>query len=438
MRRRFVMALLPTLLPAALPATLPAQVTLAGLVQLARDRAERSRPKQLAMLQPFLADLSLAYRENQDFLDRRIAEVAAIGDALVPVLLERLQPASAGDSGRNLAANSRRVLERLDPASFVDALAELVASGNEVARIEAINLLGHAATPQAIDLLTDLIGRTSGEEYRLTLRALRLQKAAGPAAKVVTALGSSDRALRDDVLAYLVAAHPPQVVETVIQALANERDARLLPNYVEYFAAAVREHDSAARALLPLLDPERLDWQDRRRLVQVLATVAPRDHEPTSRRLHDLIDSGETSALTVQAAVTLRSLGDRQGVTKLQRILNEQLRKPQRKRESALYEQRANLAFAIEEYGDAIADFEKVLEFSDGGLAMTRRAYVGMIRAEIRRKKVANATKAMKASGMTAPEIEAIGLEDPVVQEALQQDKIRSFLQSLAKDAPPK
>lgn len=426
------------LLAASFAAATPGQMTLAAVAKLARDRAERGRPQQVKALEPFLADLSLNYRDNHEFLDRRIGEVAALGDALVPLLLERLQPATAGDSARNLAGNCRRVLEHLDPASFVEALGELASSNNEVARIEAINLLGHAATPQAVQLLTDLVTRTSGEEYRLTLRALRLQKAPSAAAKVVPALASNDRAVREEVLAYLVAAHPPQVVDTVIQAITNEKDDRLLPQYVEYFQATVHENDAAARALLPLLDPERrLDWQDRRRLVQVLATVAPHDHEPTCRRMHELIETGETSALTVQAAVTLRALGDRQGVTKLQRILNEQLRKPQRKREAALYEQRANLAFAIEEYADAIADYEKILEFSDG-VAMSRRAHTGIIRSEFRRKKPANAMKAMKASGMSATDIEAIGNDDPVVQEALQQEKVRAFLQTLTKEQAPK
>lgn len=420
-----------------LAASLQAQVALAAVPKLARERAERGRPHQQKALEPFLPDLALAYRENQTFLDRRIQEVAALGDALVPLLLERLQPTSAGDSGRNLAANARRILERLDPASFVDALGELAGSANEVARIEAINLLGHAATPQAVQILADLAARTTGEEFRLVLRALRLQKAGAAAPRVVGALGSSDRSLREEVLAYLVAARPTQVLDTVIQALGAEKDNRLLPSYVEYFAATAREHEGVARALLPLLDPERLDWQDRRRLVQVLATVAPREHEATCTRMHELIDSGETTALTVQAAVTLKALGDNRGVAKLQRTLNDQLRKPQRKREAALYEQRANLAFAIEEYADAIADYEKILEFSDG-IAMSRRAHVGLIRSEIRRKKPANAMKFMRASNMSVAEIEAIGFEDPVVQEGLQQEKMRAFLQTLAKEQAPK
>lgn len=423
------------LLPALVLPQAIAQVHLADMPKVARERAERSRPAQTKALEPFLADLALDYRENQQFLDKRIAEVATVGDGLVPLLLEKLQPATQGAAARNLAGNCRRVLERLDPASFVDALGELASGQNEVARAEAIRLLGLAVTPQAAQLLTDLLDRAVDDDYRLVLRSLRLQNAVGAAPKVVRALGSKERAVREEALAYLVATHPPQVVDAVIQALQAEQDNKLLPHYVEYFAAAVRTHDAAARALLPLLDRERLDWQDTLRLLQVLATVAPPDHETTCRRMHEIIDSGETSSLSVQAAVTLRTLGDRQGVTKLQRTLTDQLRK--RKREAALYEQRANLLFAIEEYADAIADYEKVVEFNDG-LAMTHRAHVGLIRSEAHRKKTPNLIKVMRSSGMTVAEIEAIGDEDAAVREALQQDKVRQFLQSLAKEQAPK
>ncbi len=425
------------LLSSLLASLLPGQLPLTALPKLARDRAERSRPAQAKALEPFWADFALDYRSSQQVLDQRIAEAAALGDSVVPLLLEKLQPAQAGEAARNLSSNCRRVLERLDPASFTDALAELATGNHELARAEAIRLLGCANTAQSVTLLTDLVDRTVGEDRRLVVRSLRLLKAAGAAARIVPMLGSNDRQVREDVLAYLIAARPPQVVDTVVQALANEKDNRLLPSYVEYFLATVHEHDAAARALLPLLDRERLDWLDRLRLVQALATIAPRDHEPTCRKMHELIDTSETSSVAVQAAVTLRALGDKSGVTKLQRTLNDLLRKPQRKKDALLYEQRANLAFATEEYTDAFADYEKILDFSDG-IAMTRRAYMGMIRCEAHRKKVPNLLKIIRASGMLVSEVEAIGLDDAVLQETLQQDKVKTFLQALAKEQAPK
>lgn len=425
------------LLPWLITSLLPAQVALGDLPKLARERAERARPAQEKALEPYWVDLALDYKNNQQFLDKRITAAAALGDSVVPLLLEKLTPGQGGDVARNLAGNCRRVLEQLDPASFVAALVELVNGKSETAREEAIRLLGHANTPQAIGVLVDLVERTTGEERRLVLRSLRQLKTPAAAPKVVGLLGSNDRQLREDVLNYLVAAKPAQVVDTVVQAIGTEKENRLLPLYIEYFAGAVREHDGAARALLPLIGSDRLEWQDTRRLLQILATVAPHDHEPTCRRLLELLDSGDTGPLAVQVAVTLRALGERTGVTKLKRALDEQLRKPQRKKEAALYEQRANLAFAIEEYGDALADYEKILEFSDGK-AMSLRAYHGMIRCEAHRKKWQNLTKLMKASGMTVAEIEALATDDPTMQEALAHEKVKSFLQALAKEQAPK
>lgn len=424
------------LLPLLVASLLPAQVHLGDLPKLARERAERARPAQEKALEPYWADLSLDYRNNQQFLDQRIPLVAALGDSVVPLLLEKLHPGQGGETARHLAGNCRRVLEQLDPGSFVDALVELANGKSETAREEAIRLLGHANTPQSVQVLVDLFERTTGEERRLVLRSLRLLKAPAAAGKVVSLLGSNDRQVREDALHYLIAARPATVADTVVQALAIEKDNRLLPLYVEYFAAAVREHDGAARAMLALLG-ERLDWQDTRRLVQVLGTVAPKEHEPTCRRLLEFLETGETSAIAVQAAVTLRYLGERQGVTKLKRTLDEQLRKPQRKREAALYEQRANLAFATEEFADAIADFEKILEFGEGA-ALLRRAHIGMIRCEAHRRKWQNLVRLMKNSAMTVAELEALGQDDPAMQEALGHEKVRAFLQQLAKEQAPK
>ncbi|MCC7396085.1 MAG: hypothetical protein IT455_03360 [Planctomycetes bacterium] len=423
------------LLPAVLALDLPGQVALGALPALARARAERARPAQQKAMEPFWADLSLDYRNNQQFLDERINAVAALGDNVVPLLLEKLQPGQGGETARNLAGNCRRVLEKLDPGSFIDALAELVNGKNDIGRTEAIRLLGNADGPRAVPLLVALLDTTTGEDKRLVVRSLRLLKAASAAGKVVPMLGSNDRMVREDVLSYLVAAKAGQVVEVVVQALANEKETRLLPAYVEYFAAAVTENDVAARALLPLLDRERLDWNDTRRLLGALATIAPAGHQPTIARLTELLDSGDTSSLAVTAAVTLRALGDKQGVKKLKATLEDALRR--RKREAPLYEQRANLLQATEEYAEAIADYEKILELNEGP-AITRRAYVGLIRCEARRHKQANVLKNMRASGMTVQELEALGNDDPVLQELLQQEKVQAFLRVLAKEQQPK
>jgi hypothetical protein len=430
--------LLRSCLPLLLAGAAAAQMPLAEVAKLARDRAERSRPAQLKALEPYWPDLALNYDDSRDVLNARIAEVAGLGDSVVPVLLEKLTPTNgSGEGGRQLAANCRRVLERLDPASFVDALAELANGPSPTARTEAIRLLGAAQNGQAAALLVDLLDATTGDDRRTVLRALRQHRSPVGAAKAAPLLGANERAMREDVLGYLTAARAGAVAGVVAEALAAERDPKLLPLYVEYFAAATKANDAAARALLPLLDRDRLDWQDTRRLVQALATIAPAGHEPTTKRLGALLDDGEPSSVSVQAAVTMRALGDKQGVTKVRKAIDEQMRKGRRRQEGSLYEHRANLSFATEDYAEAFADFEKVLEFQDG-LAMTRRAYVGMLRCDAHRKRTANLLKLMRASGMTVAEIEAIGADDPDFAEALKQDRVRKELQALAKEQAPK
>jgi len=414
-----------------------AQVPLAEVAELATARAERSRPAQQKALEPYLPDLALSYEDNRRVLDQKIAAVTALGDSVVPLLLEKLQPAAGGDAARNLAGNCRRVLENLDPASFLDALIELTNGASATARTEAIRLLGVAAAPQAATVLAGLLDVVAGDEKRVVLRALQRQKSPVAAIKAAGLLGSADRSIREDALGYLTAARATGVAPTVIDALAVEREAKLLPAYVAYFAAATTDSESAAMALLPLLDGERLDWQDGRRLVAALATVAPMDHAPTTKRLAALLDDSEPSSLSVQAAVTMRALGDKTGIIKLKRAIDELLRKPRRRQEATLYDYRASLNYAIGEYADAYADYEKALEFQDG-MSMTRRAYTGMIKCEAQRKRIANMIKLLEPSGLTVGEIEALGAEDADFAETLKQDKVRQALAALAKKQTPR
>jgi hypothetical protein len=414
-----------------------AQMPLAEVAKVARQRAERMRPAQQKALEPYWPDLMLDYRLSSAVLDKRIEEVAALGDSVVPLLLEKLSAPQGNDTARHLASNCRRVLEKLDPSSFLDALVELANGSHEIGRTEAIRLLGHAQVAQAVTLLVDLLDRTTGDDKRFVVRSLRLLKATSAAAKVVPMLASNDRMMREEVLLYLLATKPAAVVDTVVQALANERDDKLLPYYIDYFATTVRGHDGAARALVPLLDRQRLDFMETKRLVKGLGTIAPTDHEPTTRKLHELLDNGEggSMALGVQVALTLRALGDRQGVTKLKRSLDDLIRK--RKKEAALYEARADLAYGTDDYTDAFNDFERMLDETDGP-AMSRRAYIGLMKCEARRKKIENLKKLMHKSGLAVEDIERIGLDDPVFAETLQQDKVKAHLQQIAKEQAPR
>lgn len=409
-------------------AGLPAQVELKDLPALARARADRQRPAQEQAMQPYWGDLSIDYRDNAAFLEGQFAKVVELGDTVVPLLLEKLTPADGRQENRRLAANCRRVLERFDPSTFVDALLELLAGSSATGRSEALRLLGKAGSPRTVQALVDFAATAHGDELLLALAALAQQKAAAPAAKLVPMLGSNDRNVREAVLGYLIAARPAGVADTVVQALGKETDLGLLPHYVAYFHAAVRNSAAAAEALLPLLDRERLDSTEMRFLVKALAQVAPKEHEPTLKRLRELVDTPDPGPLALQAGLTLQQLGDKSGIDTLQKNLAEQLRR--RRKDAGLLELRGNLNFAIESWKSAVDDFKEALDLQPGALTQ-RRLLWQLVRCEAHRGRWSQVVGWLRQLSPTPEEVVEAARDDPVLQEALQKDRVRSYLESL-------
>ena len=414
----------------AIACALPAQVLLRDLPILARGRADRSRAAQEQALQPYWQDFALDYRTCASYLDKQFRTIAALGDNVVPLLLEKLQPLQGSTNTRILAGNCRRVLELLDPISFLDAIAELLTSGNDTARQEGLHLLGHTQNLRAEQLLIDAVDHGSQEDREIAISSLCQLKSKAAAASISPLVTSPDRNLREAVLDYLVAAAPPSSVPVVLQALASETEAKLLMSYVDYLGAAATDNDAAAKALMLLLDNDRLDYNDKKRLVQVLAKVAPKGNDATCRRLHKLLDDGDIDSLGLQSALSLRTLGDSSGLKKLKNVLSDQLKKSQLRRDSKTYERRANIYLATEEYSEASDDLEKVIEFSQSAQT-TRKAQLNLARCEAHKKRWSKVLDYLQRASATLEDLAAINQEDPSFQEALQQDKIRAFREGL-------
>ena len=416
----------------ALHAPLVGQVSLAELPALARARAETQRAAGEKALTPFWADLALEYKGNEKFLDRRIEEVAALGEAVAPMLLEKLAPPKGGTEARQLAANCRRVLERMDTSAFVDALVELAAGPNETGRVEGIRLLGATASPRAATALDAMVATSEPEERALVVLALARLRAVASTPRIVALLGAENRKDRESALDFLVAVRPVGAVDPALAAMAREKDAKLLQLYAHFLGLTAREHDGAARALLGLLDTGTLDATDTRLLVESLARVAPAGHKPTVERLLTILDADEAGALTLEACTTLKALGDRSGLEKTFRNINKQLAEPRRKRDASLYELRGNLYFAVEKWSDALDDFEKAVAYSDSR-SLSRRSLTMMARIEAHRRKWTAVLKNLQAAEVGAADVENLCRQDPAVQEAFQQDALKAWLASLAK-----
>ena len=72
------------------------------------------------------------------------------------------------------------------------------------------------------------------------------------------------------------------------------------------------------------------------------------------------------------------------------------------------------------------------------GTAMTRRAYQGLLKSEARRSKIQNVVKFMRASKMTPEDFERLAAQDAPFREAMEHDRVQSFLRQLRRSRAPK
>ena len=194
-RRRTILARITASTLAAVPAAALAQdgLPLHDVAALAKVRAERQLPAQLAALEPYLADLRTDYRRNGEVLDRVIEKLVALGDAIVPALIEFLSPVGGEPSARFLAENAARVLQRLTPEVQFTTWLELAQGDEPVSRRLGLRLLGAAGDPRAVPVLTRVYSSLADPADRLAaLDAAEQLGTPSLAHKVVPMLQSSD------------------------------------------------------------------------------------------------------------------------------------------------------------------------------------------------------------------------------------------------------
>jgi tetratricopeptide (TPR) repeat protein len=161
-----------------------------------------------------------------------------------------------------------------------------------------------------------------------------------------------------------------------------------------------------------------------------LATIAPKGHEATLAKLHQLLDQEDPGTLGLHAALTLQALGDKKGLDRLQKALTEQMNKTARRRDANLYLQRGDLQFARELWEKAKEDYSKAVEYSTS-TSLTRQARRQMARCEARKHHWKDTLELLQQSEATYDDLIELAKTDPAIQEALQQEKIRAWLQSL-------
>lgn len=415
----------------ALWATAPAAaqgIKIDELPELARARSERQRPAQEAALEPFWPDLRLDYDRNSEHLDGQFAKIADLGDSVVPLLLEKLEPADDGDEARALAANCARVLRRMQPASFVDALLDRLGGPSKTAQSHAIWLLGFTRSRRAAQGLRDVFPGLDPRAQRSAARSLAALGDRDAAPLVVGMLASTEAATRKAALHYLAELAPDGVLDRVEEALTKEQSNELLPRYIAYLDRCGQRSESVAVALLPLLEGDRLDPSDTLDLIRVLGKVAPEGHKPTTDRLQELL-AGQIGLRGRTLAQAMLELGDKKGYNLLKDEIDGAIR--ERQREGPLYLNRAELYFALENWRGAATDFERAARLNR---RLHRHATLRVAACEARLKRWPKVLQHLRDSRATPKEIREAAEADEALREALEKDLIRRWFNTLAED----
>jgi tetratricopeptide (TPR) repeat protein len=410
---------------------LPAQgVTLRDLPELARARAERQRPAQLARLEPFLADLDTEYLRNASVLEESLVRVAALGSDVVPILIEFLTPESGENRARWRADNASRILMKLEPTLYVDTWIELLDGDNATGRRTSLRLLGAAGPdPRTTAALARNFDRLR-EPYDRR-RALAVAAELGIRSmtrQAVELLQSTDAESRRTALDYLTACAFQEAVPSAVASLKKETEKALLPAYVGYFLATVDQDADVAAALVGILSGSRLGIDDQKTLVEGLAKVAPKNHEPTETALLAILERGETGPLGIAAAVTLQALDEKRGIRVLFETLEERIR--DRRGDAGAIADRADAYFAFGRHKEAIRDYEDAIRLSFSG---TRRSayHLQIARCEAHRDSLPRMLRSLKSAELSATTIRAEAAKDPVFQAMLEKEAAQRFLDSL-------
>ncbi len=405
-------------------------ISLDEIPELARKQLEAQKQRVLASLEPYMEDLLLDSSSpvNLRYLEPKFNEIAALGDAALPILLGFLTPNENTGEKRAMASNCAQILGRMQPVHFIPELITLVEGNDPQGRLHAIDLLGQTDDPRAAKAITSIFEKLRGDPLSRALRALGRLGSAEVAELAVRHLSSNDARLRRKVLDYLRLCHATGVVDAVLDHLTKESGADLSPLYIRYFSEVVHGNAKIAEFLAPMLQGFELADDDQHTLARALGQIAPAGHKTSIGALLAMLENGSYDRSGIAAALSLRELGEDKGERMLFNLLDRRVRKY---RDSAsTYSDRAAAYFAFGSWRKAKKDLEQALRHthanSSRSLYMLRVAH-----CEARMGKLRPFVNALKNAGITWELIKAEAQRDSVFAGALEDPLVKKYLDTL-------
>ncbi|MCA8957927.1 MAG: hypothetical protein KDC87_17765 [Planctomycetes bacterium] len=408
-------------------------VSLTQLTEIAKSRSERIRPELLKKLAPHLEVLSKDREREWVAIDAASAEVVKLGDTIIPLLLEKLDPRSGRPEERNLARNCAGILAKLDPASFVDALIDILEGERYDSETLVVPLLGLSGSPRAGEALTRMMDRADPRQKALILQALAKLNYRSAALVVAKQLPFAEERLNSAAVAYLEQVAAPVVVPEVRRVLKAAKLPSQIMLYARLLGRCSKEDIESADVLLEFFKNTKLDRVQLGEVARILGTVAPVGHDPTIERLRSVIKESENPGdLELDCAITLRRMGDKQGPEKLRAALISRTRSPKTKRQFIYWNYLGDYYLAFDQPKQAATAFRKAYDNAQGENVRTM-LQIKLARAEARQSHWTQVRNALRDSRGSLSALQQELTKHPELAEAAKHRPVKEFLESFPK-----
>jgi len=405
-------------LPWAASSTLPAvQVAQRAPLEDLLERARAEREQQRALLTPLISAAldSFSARGDPPTEARREAlvdQLAAFGLEAGPFLLPHLEPAGEDPVARARALAVAEALARLQGPALTDPLVALLSQGSEMGRRNALRALETSPEPERVRPVLRQVfdAAPTGALKQAALRTLI--RLGGPQnARLYAEILSQDDA---------------ELVELALNALLDTRDAQAAPQVRQLLADTARAQRHAElllayySALPQLVDAQLLQqWVAvvekggsldlRVAVVDALPAIAGSAGADLRRALEPLAYNSEPK-LRESVLVAMARLGDRNARRDLLASYDEIVERNDRFPEA--YLRRAQVYLRIEEWDDAIKDFQQALRLSRDDSRPQPEAYIGLARAHARRGRLRDAAEWLRKAPISIKELRELA-DDP-------------------------
>ncbi len=432
-----------------MPRPWPPLFALAALAAFAAADGARQEPAHRESLQEFLQRLK-AHQSGQvsqlktgldsilksmeaDALARRMdalegarGKLVALGAEAAPLLAAELDPGvEATDALKLRALFVVRALQDLASPALTDRLVQLAQAGSIEGRKNAIAVLASSPEPErAAPVLVGIVKAKTPELFDAALGAL----------------AHLDTPEADKTLSDQLADASPAVVKSALLALAGARNARLAPRilrlievprdavqYVDtvlYYYAHVPEAADKRHvlALLKLAQDFSPPPELRARILDTIPSLSDKLDAEAKRVLKELGES-PTKEVKEAALVVLVLCGEKSARRDL--FADVEIQIERNKNYAQNYETRARLLYRINEFRDAIRDYQSAIKLSANDFrAQPEQAYIGLARCQMQTGKLKEAKETLEKAPISLKELQLLAKE-PVFQKLVENPKYR-------------